>query len=76
MNQQEPLEKEEFQTAQDSAKPAEPVQYDYSIEHRDGKVVPLMKEYKPLQVSMVIFTIIMLVLFFVGSTSNMWGLID
>lgn len=76
MNQQEPLEKEEFQAAQDVTKPAEPSPYDYSMEHRDGKVVPMMKDYKPLQVSFVIFSIIILALVFIGSTSNMWGLID
>ena len=76
MNQQEPLEKEEFQAAQDSTKPAEPWPEDLPYEHRDGKVVPMMKEYKPLQVSFVIFSIIVLALVFIGSTSNMWGLIE
>jgi len=76
MNQQEPLEKEEFQAAQDSTKPVEPWPENLPFEHRDGKVVPLMKEYKPLQVGMVIFSIAVLVLVFVGSNTNMWGLID
>lgn len=76
MNQQEPLEKEEFQAAQGSNKPAERVPFDHTMEHRDGLVEPKLKDYVPLQVGMVIFSIIILVLVFVGSLSNMWGLGD
>ncbi|WP_422122374.1 hypothetical protein DHX103_11245 [Planococcus sp. X10-3] len=76
MNQQEPLEKEELQAARDSNEPIEPKQFDHTMEHRDGIVEPKLKDYVPLQVGMVIFTIIILVLVFVGSISNMWGLID
>lgn len=76
MNNQEPLEKEEFQTAQDSAEPVKPVLYDHTMDHRDGLVQPKVKEYVPLEVGMVIFSIVILALVFVGIFSNMWGLID
>ncbi|WKA56526.1 hypothetical protein [Planococcus shixiaomingii] len=79
MNQQEPLEKEEFQTAQDSNEPIEPVEpmlHDHSMHHGDGLVEPKIKEYVPLEVGMVIFTIVVLVLIFVGIFTNMWGVID
>lgn len=76
MNQQEPLEKEEFQTAQDSIKPVEPLPHDQSMHHADGLVEPIIKEYVPLEVGIVIFSILMLVVLFVGSFSNMWGLIE
>lgn len=76
MNQQEPLEKEEFQTVQDSTEPVEQLPHEHYIDHRDGLIEPIIKEYVPLQVSIVIFSIVMLVLVFVGSTLNMWGLIE
>ena len=76
MNQQEPLEKEEFPTAQDSAEPVELMLQDHSMHHADGLVEPKVKEYVPLEVGIVIFTIITLVLIFVGIFTNMWGLIE
>ncbi|WKA60253.1 hypothetical protein QWY16_09150 [Planococcus shenhongbingii] len=82
MNQQEPLDKEEFQTIQDSTEPIEPVEpvepllHDHSMYHNEGLVEPKIKEYVPLEVGMVIFTIVVLALIFVGIFSNMWGLID
>jgi len=76
MNQQEPLEKEEFQTAQDPTEPVEPLLHDHSMHHGDGLVEPKIKEYVPLEVGMVIFAIVTLGLIFVGIFSNMWGLMD
>ena len=82
MNQQEPLEKEEFLTVQDSNEPVEPVEpvepllHDHSMLHHDGLVEPKIKEYVPLEVGMVIFTIAILVLIFVGVFTNVWGMID
>ncbi|MGI2328694.1 hypothetical protein [Planococcus sp. YIM B11945] len=71
MNQQEPMGKEEFQTAQDSTQPVKPLSHDH-----DGLVEPKIKEYVPLEVGIVIFTIVVLALIFVGLFSGMWGLID
>lgn len=82
MNQQEPLEKEEFQTAQDSTAPVEPIEpvdpllHDHTMLHHDGIVEPKIKEYVPLEVGFVIFTTAVLVLIFAGMFSNMWGLLD
>ena len=76
MNQQEPLEKEEFLTVQDSNEPVEPLLHDHSMLHHDGLVEPKIKEYVPLEVGMVIFTIAILVLIFVGVFTNVWGMID
>ena len=71
MNQQEPLEKEESQTAQDSTEPVVPFLHDH-----DGLVEPKIKEYVPLEVGIVIFTVAVFALIFVGLFSGMWGLID
>ena len=76
MNNQEPLDKEEFPTAQDSPAPVDPLLHDHSMHHHEGLVEPKIKEYVPLEVGMVIFTIAVLALVFVGIFSNMWGLID
>ncbi|MDQ0427198.1 hypothetical protein QOZ98_000023 [Planomicrobium stackebrandtii] len=76
MIHQEPLEKEEFQTAQESTVPVEPLPHAHYIDHRDGLIEPIVKEYMPIQVGVVIFSIITLALIFFGKTSNMWGLIE
>lgn len=76
MNQLEPLEKEDFQIAQDSAEPVEPVPHVHYIDHRDGLIEPIVKQYVPLQVGIVVFSIVMLIAVFVGSISNMWGLVE
>lgn len=79
MNQQEPLEKEELPIAQATPEPVEPVEpklYDHTMYHQDGLVEPKIKEYVPLEVGMVIFSVIVLAIVFVGIFSNMWGLID
>lgn len=74
MVQKDPLEKEEFQNAQDSAEPVNPLEHDHSMRHRDGLVEPKVKEYVPLEVGIVVFTIIVLGVIFVGLFSDMWGL--
>ncbi|MEZ0481489.1 hypothetical protein [Planococcus sp. SSTMD024] len=76
MIQQEPLEKKEFPSVQNSTEPVEPKLFDHSMHHPDGLVEPIIKEYIPLQIGMVIFSIAILVVVFIGSTAHMWGLIE
>jgi hypothetical protein len=90
MNQQEPLGKEELQATQDPTEPVEPVAAVEPVEpveavdvepvvpflhDHDGLVEPKIKEYVPLEVGIVIFTVAVLALIFFGLFSDMWGLI-
>lgn len=76
MNQQDPLEKEELQTTQDTAEPVEPPPHHHHMHHMEGLEEPKIKNYKAIQVGVVIFSIAILVLIYFGITSNMWGLMD
>ncbi|HSP23493.1 MAG TPA: hypothetical protein VLQ20_14310 [Planococcus sp. (in: firmicutes)] len=76
MNQQEPLEKEELQTTHDTAEPVEPPPHHHHMHQMEGLEEPKIKNYMPLQVGIVIFSIAILALIIFGISSNMWGLMD
>ena len=76
MNQQEPLEKEELRTAHDTAEPVETPPHHHHMHHMEGLEEPKIKDYKPIQVGVVIFSIAILALIFFGISSDMWGLIN
>lgn len=76
MNQQEPLEKEELPTTPDTAEPVEPPPHHHHMHHMEGLEEPKIKNYKAIQVGVVIFSIAILAFIYFGITSNMWGLMD
>ncbi len=76
MNQQEPLDKEELNNIKDPEETVVPPPHHHHMHHMDGREEPKIKNYMPIQIGVVIFSIAVLVLIYFGTTSNMWGLID